>query len=337
MPGPGPSGRPVVAWTFKAGAPIGSSPAVVVGTVYLLGNDGVVHALGLTTGTELWRTSLGADATGSPLVSDGLVIVGDSKGIVHALAAGDGTARWTVATDGPIAGAAAAAGDVAVVATRTGSAYAIEIAGGTTRWKTAVGGAVGSSIAIADGTVYLGAGPNLVALAVADGRIRWKQPMSAVGRIGTPTVAGGLVFAATGLDGGDASVYGVAALDAPTGMPRWRFVSPTRAVVYTPAVVSGRAYIVGEDRRVAALDAATGRPIWSTTTEQVDEAVPAVVDGLVYVAGNGGAMNALDAATGAIRWSVAYRGVPYGPTVVGGFVLVGTDLGTLIAITGSAQ
>ena len=43
------------------------------------------------------------------------------------------------------------------------------------------------------------------------------------------------------------------------------------------------------------------------------------------------------AATGAIRWTVAYRGVPYGPTVVGGYVLVGTDLGTLIAIGGSAQ
>ena len=337
MPGPGPAGATAVAWTFKAGAPIGSSPAVVGGTVFVLGNDGVVHALALASGVEIWRTSLGADATGSPLVSAGLVIVGDSKGIVHALAATDGSARWTVPTDGPIAGAAAADGDVVIVATRTGSAYAIEVAGGTARWRTAVGGDVGSSVAIANGTVYLGAGPNLVALAVADGRIRWKQDMSAVGRIGTPTVAGGLVFAATGLDGGDASVYGVAALDEGTGAARWRFKSSTRAVVYTPAVVSGRAYIVGEDRRVTALDAATGTTIWSTATEQVDEAVPAVVDGLVYVAGNGGAMNVLDAATGAIRWTVAYRGVPYGPTVVGGYVLVGTDLGTLIAIGGSAQ
>lgn len=337
MPGPGPSGRPVVDWTFDAGAPIGSSPVVLGGTVYLLGNDGVVHALTLTTGAELWRASLGAEATGSPLVTAGLVVVGDAKGIVHALAAGDGSTRWTVPTDGPIAGAAAAESDVAVVATRTGSAYAIEIPGGTVRWKTAVGGAVGSSVAIGDGTVYLGAGSNLVALAVADGRIRWKQPVSAVGRIGTPTAAEGLVFAATGLDGGDASVYGVAAIDAATGASRWRFVSPSKAVVYTPAVVSGRAYIVGEDRRVTALDAATGTTIWSTTTEQVDEAVPAVADGIIYVAGNGGAMNALDATTGAIRWSVAYRGIPYGPTVVGGYVLVGTDLGTLSAIGGSPK
>jgi eukaryotic-like serine/threonine-protein kinase len=337
MPGPGPSGRPVVDWTFDAGAPIGSSPAVLDGIVYLLSNDGVVHALALTTGAELWRASLGAEAAGSPLVTAGLVIVGDSKRVVHALSAGDGSARWTVPTDGPIAGAAAATSDIAVVATTTGSAYAIEIPGGTVRWKTAVGGAVGSSVAIGDGLVYLGAGPNLVALALADGRIRWKQSVSAVGRIGTPTAADGLVFAATGLDGGDASVYGVAAIDAATGASRWRFVSPSKAVVYTPAVVSGRAYIVGEDRRVTALDAATGTTIWSTTTEQVDEAVAAVVDGIVYVAGNGGAMNALDATTGAIRWSVAYRGIPYGPTVVGGYVLVGTDAGTLVAIGGSAK
>jgi len=334
MPGPGPSGTPAVAWTFKAGAPIGSSPAVVDGIVYLLGNDGVVHALTLGTGAEHWQAELGADASGSPLVAAGLVIVGDSKGIVHALAATDGKPRWTLSTDGPIGGAAAADGDVAIVATKTGTAYAIDVPSGATRWTAALGGSVGSSVAIADGTVYVGAGPNLVALSLGDGKIRWKREVSKVGRVGTPTAAGEIVYASTGLDGGDRAVYGVVALDATTGMQRWRFVSPTQAVVYTPAVVDGRAYIVGEDRRVTALDAAKGTVIWATATEQVDEAVPAVADGLVFVAGNGGALNALDSSTGAIRWTVAYRGVPYGPTVVGGYVLVGTDLGLLVAIGG---
>lgn len=337
MPGPVPSGTPAVAWTFKAGAPIASAPAVVDGIVYLLGNDGVIHALNLDTGVQRWQAKLGADASASPLVVDGLVIVGDSTGVVHALAATDGSTRWTLATDGPISGAAAADGEIAVVATKAGTAYAIDIPTGTTRWTTVVDGPVGSSIAIADGTVYLGAGPNLIAIGLVDGRIRWTQAVSKVGRIGTPTAAGGMVYAATGLDGSDRSVYGVVALDAATGAQRWRFVSPTRAVVYTPAVVDGRAYIVGEDRRVTALDAANGTILWATATKEVNEAVPAIADGLVFVAGNGGAMNALDAGTGVIRWTVPYRGVPYGPTVVGGYVLVGTDLGMLVAIAGSAK
>lgn len=336
MPGPAPSGTPGVVWTFKAGAPIGSSAAVMDGIVYLLGNDGVVHALTLDNGVERWQAKLGADASASPLVAGELLIVGDSTGIVHALVLADGSSRWALATDGPISGAAAADGHIAIVATKGGSAYAIDISTGTIRWRTAVGGPVGSSVAIADGTVYLGAGPNLTALALGDGKILWKQAVSKVGRVGTPTVAGGMVYAATGLDGSDRTVYGVVALDGATGAQRWRFVSPTQAVIYTPAVVAGRAYIVGEDRRVTALDAKTGASIWTAPTEQVDEAVPAVVEGLVFVAGNGGALNALDASTGAIRWTVPYRGVPYGPIVVGGYVVVGTDIGTLYAI-GSAK
>lgn len=336
MPGPAPAGTPKIAWTFEAGAPIASSQAVVKGIVYLLGNDGVVHALSLDTGEERWQVSLGMDASASPLVAEGLLIVGDSAGVVHAIAIADGSSRWTTPTDGPISGSAAADGDVVVVATTAGTAYALDVATGTTRWKTALGGSVTTSVAIADGTVYVGASPNLTAIALSDGTIQWTKAVSKEGRIGSPAVVGKLVYAATGIDADDVSTHGVVALDAATGAQHWRYTSPTQATVYTPAVVKGRAYIAGEDHTVTALDAADGRLIWTTPTEQLNEAVAAVADGQVFVAGQGGAMNALDSSTGAIRWSVPYRGTPYGPTVVDGYVLVGTDLGTLMAIGGSA-
>ncbi len=337
MPGPAPVGKPAVSWSFEAHAPIASSPAVVGRTVYLVGNDGTVHALSLDQGIERWQTKLGATASASPLVADGLLIVGDSTGTVHALDTDDGSARWTQATDGPISGAAARIGDVAIVGTTSGTGYAIDLSTGSIRWSTPLGGSISTSVAVADGTAYVGAGRNLSAVAVSDGRIRWQEAVSASGRIGTPTAAGGLVFAATGLDADDPSVHGIVALDVSNGAARWRFESPTRAVVYTPAVVDGRAYIVGEDGRVVALDAASGALQWVAATDQVDEAVPAVANGQVFVAGNGGAMNALDASTGALRWTVPYRGVPYGPTVVDGYVLVGTNLGMLIAIGGSSK
>lgn len=337
MPGPAPAGTPAIAWTFKAGAPIGSSQTVVDGIVFLLGGDGVVHALTLESGEESWKAKLGADASASPLVAGGLVIVGDSMGIVHAISASDGSAGWTRATDGPISSAAAAAGNVAVVATTAGTAYAIDVATGGIRWTTRLAGPVLTSVAIAEDTAYVGAGPNLTALALADGMIRWQQAVSTSGKIGTPTVANGMVYTGIGLGGDDVSGRGVVALDTGTGAERWHYVSPADAVLYTPAVVDGRAYIVGEDRRVTAVDAAAGSVVWTTETTQVNEAVAAVADGLIFVAGNGGAMNALDATTGAIIWSVPYRGVPYGPTVVGGYVLVGTDTGTLVAIGGTAK
>jgi outer membrane protein assembly factor BamB len=335
MPGPAPSGTPRIAWTFEAGAPIGSSPLVVDGVVFVGSDDGVIHALTLDTGAERWQAKLGADATASPLIAGGLLVIGDSAGTVHALDVADGSARWTLATDGPVSGAAASDGIVAVVGTTTGSAYAIDVVSGGVRWKTVIGGSVSTSVAIADGLVFLGASPSLTALALGDGSVRWTQAISPDGRIGTPTAAGGLVYAATGLDAADDATHGVMALDAATGEERWRFGTPTATTVYTPAVVDGRAYIVGEDHSVVALDADDGTVIWTSTTDELNEAVAAVADGLVIVAGNGGAIHALDAATGAIEWTVPYRGTPYGPIVVGGYVLVGTNLGTLIAIGGS--
>jgi outer membrane protein assembly factor BamB len=337
MPGPAPLGTPSVAWTFKAGASISSSPLAVDGIVYVLGNDGVIHALVRDSGEERWQAKLGEDASASPLIADGLLIVGDARGVVHALAVADGAVRWTTATDGPISGAAAADGSVAVVATNAGTAYAIDVATGAIRWTAVVGGSVSTSVAIADGTVYVGASPNLTAISLADGTIRWTQPVSKEGRIGTPAVSAGLIFAATGLNAQDESLHGVVALDATTGLQRWRFTSPTQATIYTPAIVDGRAYIVGEDRTVVAVDAASGRLMWTTPTVEVNESVAAVADGLVFVAGNGGAVNALDADAGTMRWTVPISGIPYGPIVVDGYVIVGTNLGELVAIGGPTE
>ena len=44
---------------------------------------------------------------------------------------------------------------------------------------------------------------------------------------------------------------------------------------------------------------------------------------------------AVDTATGTSLWSIAIKGVPYAPPVVDGYLLVGTDLGTLYAIAGA--
>src|SRR6266581_6683451 len=57
MPGPGPSGRPAIAWQFQTpGEP--KQPAIVDGVVYAV-SGGVVHALELGSGHERWKADLG--------------------------------------------------------------------------------------------------------------------------------------------------------------------------------------------------------------------------------------------------------------------------------------
>jgi outer membrane protein assembly factor BamB len=46
---------------------------------------------------------------------------------------------------------------------------------------------------------------------------------------------------------------------------------------------------------------------------------------------------AIELATGKLRWADATKGVPTTPGVVDGRVIVGTDLGKLIALKGSGE
>jgi outer membrane protein assembly factor BamB len=153
--------------------------------------------------------------------------------------------------------------------------------------------------------------------------------------VGTPTVAGGVVFAATGLDADDAAAHAVGTVDAGTGKLGWRYASPTNAQIYTPAVAGGRAYVVGHDRLLVALDVTSGNAAWSVERPSEIEALPAIVGNVVYVVGNDGPVEAIEATTGASLWSVPIKGIPYAPTVVDGYLIVGTDVGTLYAIGGS--
>ncbi len=86
-----------------------------------------------------------------------------------------------------------------------------------------------------------------------------------------------------------------------------------------------------------ALDAATGAVAWTTKTGAANEALPAIADGLVYVPTNGHTLVTLDQATGALGWQAPIVGVPYAPVVAHGLVLVGTNLGVLYAIGGTAK
>ncbi|MEP6638084.1 MAG: PQQ-binding-like beta-propeller repeat protein [Chloroflexota bacterium] len=335
MPGPGPLAAPVVAWSFDASAPIGSSVAVVGGVVYLVGSNGTVHALDLGTGHERWKVALGVEAHSSPTVIDGLVIVGTDDG-VHALRAADGTAAWSTPGIGPVGGALAVTEETGVFADGTGTVGAIDIRTGKLTWKRDEGAPDTRSVATDGQVAIVGIdGGTIIALSLADGTERWRTGPGDPAGVGSPTIADGRVFAATGLGSEGPGTHHLVALDLATGKLLWRYASPKDVAVYTPAISDGRAIVDGEDSTVTALDPATGKVVWTSPAPGVDEVVAAVVGATVYSASNGGFAFALDAATGAERWRLAIQGVPYGAVVTGGMVLVGTDGGTLYAIGGT--
>lgn len=87
-------------------SPAIASPCVGDGRVYVCTNDGVLHALSLDTGTEVWttRAPAGGDTFGysSPLFHEGRIYVGGlgekGQGDCYALDAATGTLGWRCST-----------------------------------------------------------------------------------------------------------------------------------------------------------------------------------------------------------------------------------------------
>lgn len=334
MSGPAPSAPVLSAWTYQAGAPIESSPVVLGGDVLIVSKDGKVHAVGLASGTELWTADLGSDVSAAtPLIIDGLAVIGDEAGVVHALDPATGVERWHTSVEGPIAGALATSRGLAIAATRTGNAVALRADTGEIAWQVALRAGVSRSVAAYEDTAYFPLdGGWFVALRAEDGTKVWEVQVATEGDGGTPTIAGGFVYAAAGLDALNDDARALVALDRATGEQRWRYASPGHGTLYAPAVANGRAYAAAEDGTVVALDAASGAQLWSVNSGAPNDAPPSLVGSTLFVGDTAGHLFAFDTSNGSELWRARIAGVPYAAIVTHGLVLLGTNVGALYAL-----
>jgi polyvinyl alcohol dehydrogenase (cytochrome) len=218
-------------------------------------------------------------------------------------AGGDGPSVGTVASvhqawafkssNGDFTGTPVVADGVLVAGTNLGSIFALDAVTGKLRWSRDVGQQINGSAAIDPGApggglvlipiAQLG-DPQLLALSLADGSLRWKaalstQPSSTNTDVfGSPTYWNGTVYIGTSGPNGDNSTArgSVVALDEATGRLRWRtYTVPPGddggAVWSTPAIdtATGRLYVgtgnayhppaADTTDAMLVLDAATGR------------------------------------------------------------------------------
>ena len=140
MPGPAPSGTPVIRWRMQADAPLGV-PVVSGGIAYVVDDDGTVYAVDLGTGSKLWTLALGAPSEGSPpLVTDGSLVVGDASGSLHALDLSTARRCGPGSLIGAIAGSPASAGRSIVVGTMGSSEYVLDDQSGSIQQQVTLPG-----------------------------------------------------------------------------------------------------------------------------------------------------------------------------------------------------
>jgi outer membrane protein assembly factor BamB len=128
-------------WRYDTELPLGNSPTVANGVVYVGGFDRKLHALDALNGAHLWSFD-GAQAgyNTNPLVVDGRVFAGNRDGNMYAIGAHganrQGQLLWTYETGGPINLSAAYKDGVVYFAANDNHAYALQADNGTLVWKS---------------------------------------------------------------------------------------------------------------------------------------------------------------------------------------------------------
>jgi len=128
-------------WRYDTALPLGNSPTVVDGTVYVGGYDRKLHALQASDGLPLWSfDGAGAGYSANPLVVDGRVIIGNRDGWMYAIGAqgapDQGQLIWKFQTGGLIDLSAAYKDGVVYFASNDNFAYALRASDGSLVWKS---------------------------------------------------------------------------------------------------------------------------------------------------------------------------------------------------------
>ena len=175
--------------------------------------------------------------------------------------------------------------------------------------------------------------PTDVGIAVAfdatTGREVWRFATQAF--TDTPVIAADKVFLA-GLDP-EGTRGALWAVDLESGREVWHHTRPSRQTIVAPAVdpATQIVYAGTVDGDVIALRVDDGTEVWTTRLGAEIAVSPTKAGDAVYVAASGG-ITALDATTGQVLGTVPIDGIPSSPAVADGYLVAGTQSGTLYVL-----
>ena len=316
--GPAPTLQ-TLAWKFKTGGRVISSPLVVGDAVYVGSTDGSLYAINRADGTPRWKFDSKGPISSSPAFDNGLVFISSLDGLVYAIDAATGQSKWTFATRGE----------------RRFTAPGIHGAIPRTERMPDPFDVFTSSPTVADGVVYIGSGDqNVYALDATTGALRWTFATGDVVHA-SPAVANGVVV----IGSWDRNLY---ALDAQTGRERWHYTTGNDTVIYnqigiasSATIVNGAVFVGGRDGKFHSVDFATGAVRWvHNNNGGWTIASPAVRNGIVYFpTSDGTRFKALDVNTGDVKINLQNKAVSFSsPAIVGDLALYGTSDGYLNAV-----
>jgi outer membrane protein assembly factor BamB len=243
------------------------------------GADGL-HGVDATTGERRWVYGDGSfDHDGNVVATDGAVFANGRNGI-HAVEIASGERRWTA--DGNQVGAAT--GETLLLG--DGPFRALSTADGTERWRVDDTTPYGS-IAVRDGTVYVGELGTVEAYALADGTEEWVFEGDTEDFRVPAVTANRVVVGSSWTEVAGGNLY---VLDRPDGDLQWCRSYGDRDVHGT-AVADGTIFVATDDV-VEGLTASGAVRLWVYREQYGNYETPAVTGNLLLVGTGDGAVTA---------------------------------------------
>ena len=333
-----------VLWSSNIGAAESYvfSPALVGDSVYVASRTGTVARLDAASGQAKWRISLGKRLS-SGVGSDGvLAVVASDDGEVMALDAQTGTVKWRARVSSEVLATPKLSEELVLVRSADSKIFAFGGEDGKRRWvyqRAAASLIVRSPVGLTihEGLAYAGfSGGKLVALALANGIIRWEATVAlpkgatelerVTDIVGDPAVQGREVC--TGAYQGRVGCY-----DILNGNQLWtREMSTLTGVSFDARY----AFISDDKGAVHALDRTNGRSIWKQDRLAYRQlSLPLPLGTEVAVGDLQGYIHFLARESGAFLARVATDGSPVRtrPVKLPDGFLVQTQSGGLFALT----
>jgi len=332
-PGPGPAGKPVVAWRQNVGEthmiPILVDGLLIVGTTH-----GRVAALDALTGSVRWATDVSPNTIGPSLAAaGGLVYAGDGS-TLFALDAATGAKRWSIDVEAA-SGRINVADGVVYIGTK-GGVVGFDAQSGKETWRWADGpaGVNVSAGPVADGVGYFATSDGRVfAVNVKTGAVEWSQ-RTIGSSIASGQVLGDTFYVSNNEGDGTEATGEVYAIDRSSGAFRWRFRTPSGLQLKEGPIKDGVLYANGKEDGLWALkdEGSKVSVAWHVDAPASHWPMSMVGDTL-YVGRLDGSVAAYAAADGKLLWETPAEGNwASGPLVSGGLVFVANDSDGVMAL-----
>ncbi|MDP9767675.1 outer membrane protein assembly factor BamB [Kosakonia cowanii] len=348
---------PTTSWSTSVGNGIGKyystlHPAFADGVVYAADRHGVVKALSIDDGREIWSVNLAekdgwfstraALLSGGVTVSGGKVYIGTEQAQVYALNASDGSVAWKTGVVGEALSRPVVSDGLVLIHTSNGQLQALNEADGAVKWTVnldmpSLSLRGESAPTTAFGAAIVGGDNGRVsAVLMQQGQLIWQQRISQangpteIDRLSdvdtTPVVVNGVVYAL-------AYNGNMTALDLRSGQIMWK---RDLGSVSDFVIDGNRIYIIDQNDRVLALSTDGGVTLW-TQSDLLHRNLtsPALYNGYIVTGDSEGYLHWINVEDGRFvaQQKVDSSGFLTELVVAGGKLLIQAKDGTLYALT----